>query len=143
MVSKRIGAAAAIFDDQGQILLVKHNYGPLNWELPGGGSEPGETIVETALRETLEETSLIVKPIRSTGVYFYDANDSIGFVFLCERNDNSLPIPQESEISECAYWPTDNLPHPISDFTLLRIHDAASGKMQLLPVNVPERKIFE
>ncbi|MEA2673920.1 MAG: hypothetical protein QOI92_1112, partial [Chloroflexota bacterium] len=31
-----VGAACAIFDDQGRVLLVHHTYGRLNWEIPGG-----------------------------------------------------------------------------------------------------------
>lgn len=38
---KKLGAAAAVFDDRGRVLLVKHSYGPLNWELPGGAVESG------------------------------------------------------------------------------------------------------
>lgn len=33
---KRLGAAAVIEKDQNCVLLVKHNYGKINWELPGG-----------------------------------------------------------------------------------------------------------
>ena len=36
---KKLGAAAAIFDEHEQVLLVKQSYGRLNWELPGGGEE--------------------------------------------------------------------------------------------------------
>jgi 8-oxo-dGTP pyrophosphatase MutT (NUDIX family) len=32
------------------------------WELPGGGMEPGETYVETAIRELYEETGITVSP---------------------------------------------------------------------------------
>ena len=35
---------------------------PGHWDLPGGGSEPGETPVECALRETLEELGLRMTP---------------------------------------------------------------------------------
>lgn len=34
---KNVGAAAFIVDGEGRVLLVKHTYGRLNWELPGGG----------------------------------------------------------------------------------------------------------
>src|SRR5688500_810850 len=39
MIGKKLGAAAVILDTLGRVLLVKHTYGPLNWELPGGGAE--------------------------------------------------------------------------------------------------------
>ena len=44
-------AGAVILDSQGRVLLVKHNYGPLNWEIPGGAAELDETPTETVLRE--------------------------------------------------------------------------------------------
>ncbi len=53
-----VDAAAVIFNHQKHVLLVKHNYGPMNWELPGGGAEAGESITETARREVREEISL-------------------------------------------------------------------------------------
>jgi len=33
MIGRKLGAAAVILDTQGRVLLVKHTYGPLNWEL--------------------------------------------------------------------------------------------------------------
>ena len=32
------------------------------WELPGGGGEPGETYVDTAIRELHEETGIVAVP---------------------------------------------------------------------------------
>lgn len=65
-----VGAACAIFDDRGRILLVRHTYGRLNWELPGGMAIPGEAPDETARRELLEETGMEPTLDRLTGVYF-------------------------------------------------------------------------
>jgi len=58
--SKGIVAAAVIVDADWRVLLVKHSYGRLNWEVPGGAAEPDETPMDTALREVLEETGLTV-----------------------------------------------------------------------------------
>lgn len=92
-------------------MLVKHNYGPLNWELPGGGAEANETIVETALRETREETGLQVTAQHICGIYAIEENDSLHFVFLCHRTDTAAPAAQAAEISECAYWSVEALPY--------------------------------
>jgi NUDIX domain len=60
MRNRRIGAAAVIVNDEGGVPLVKQTYGRLNWELPGGAGEAGESPDETVLREVREETGLDV-----------------------------------------------------------------------------------
>ena len=51
--SKGIAAAGVILNSHGHVLLVKHSYGPLNWELPGGAAERDESPTETSVREVL------------------------------------------------------------------------------------------
>ena len=105
MIGKKLGAAAVILDTQGRVLLVKHTYGPLNWELPGGGAEQGEDIVETALREVLEETGLHVIPHHTTGIYYDREADMLHFVFRCQSPDSTLvPRSDGEEISEFGFW---------------------------------------
>ena len=142
MVTKLLGAAAAIFNERGEVLLVRHNYGPLNWELPGGGAEASETIIETVLRETREETGLEVTAQRICGIYYIAEDDSLHFVFLCHRTSDMAPVAQASEISECAYWPLEALPRPISNWTIQRVQDAVSGLVPLLPVTIAPRTIL-
>lgn len=55
-----------------QVVLV-HRRAPVLWALPKGTPDSGETIEETALRETREETGLQVeveRPLRSIRYYF-------------------------------------------------------------------------
>jgi 8-oxo-dGTP pyrophosphatase MutT (NUDIX family) len=59
-------------DGRRQVLLV-HRRHPRLWALPKGTPDSGETIEETALRETCEETGLkveIERPLRSIRYYF-------------------------------------------------------------------------
>jgi 8-oxo-dGTP diphosphatase len=107
---RRVGAAAVLLRDDRDVLLVHHTYGRRNWELPGGASEPGEPILETALRELREETGLAARGERLTGVYYEAEGDAHHFVFLCRLDGDEDPKPTSSEISECAYWPLDALP---------------------------------
>jgi 8-oxo-dGTP diphosphatase len=138
---KKLGAAAAIFDEHGQVLLVKHSYGLLNWELPGGAVEAGEGVVEAAVREVHEETGLHVIAQHLTGVYFDIDADALHFVILCQRRDSTrVPRLDAEEITACAFWKLDELPRPISDFTVRRIEDAVSGAEQSLPVSIGPRR---
>jgi 8-oxo-dGTP pyrophosphatase MutT (NUDIX family) len=134
----RIGAACAIFDAEGRVLLVHHTYGRSNWELPGGGSEPGEAPDETAKRELLEETGLRADVERLTGVYV-ERDDGAGsmlhFVFRCTPRDGSEPVASSAEISDVLFSPLDGLPTPISDFTERRILDAGrDGPVRVIRV---------
>jgi 8-oxo-dGTP diphosphatase len=144
MRNKSIGAAAVIVNDEGGVLLVKQTYGRLNWELPGGAAEVGESPDETALREVSEETGLVVVPLHLTG-YYHDAEaDFLHFVFLCEvRDGTAMPRPDNAEVSECRYWPPGALPRPISDFTTRRIQEAVAGVRFPLPSRVGPRVWLE
>ena len=122
-----LGAACAIFDPDRRVLLVHHTYGRLNWELPGGLVEAGESPDEGALRELVEETGLVGRIVRLTGTYFeavHDFGPMLHLVFRCEIESSAVPTPTSPEISEAGWWPIDGLPRPISDFTERRIRDA-------------------
>jgi 8-oxo-dGTP diphosphatase len=146
--SKGITAAGVIVDPAGRVLLVKHSYGPLNWELPGGAAEPDESPTETAVREVREETGLRVAADRLTGVYYEvyperrgSGHEAVHFAFLCHGLEAGVrPRPSCDEITACAYWPVDALPRPLSDFTERRIHDALRGRGALLPIAIEPRR---
>lgn len=141
MSGRNLGSAAVILDDRDRVLLVHHSYGRLNWELPGGYSEPGESAVATVLREVLEETGLEVVAERTTGVYYDPRDDMHHFVFACRLADAAaLPRPDGGEIAELGYFSADALPRPISDFTLRRIADALATTPPELPVIVGPRR---
>ena len=62
------GAVVVILNDANQILLLKRpdyvSWSPLKWALPGGKLEPGETPLAAAIRETQEETTLVVTRLK-------------------------------------------------------------------------------
>jgi 8-oxo-dGTP pyrophosphatase MutT (NUDIX family) len=64
----RLGCSAAIFDEQGRILLTRRADNG-QWCLPGGAVESGESVAEACEREVWEETGLRVRVKRLVGVY--------------------------------------------------------------------------
>lgn len=141
-----LGAAAAIFDEDGRILLVRHSYGRLNWELPGGVAESGESPEQTAVREVAEETGLMVVPERVTGIYLESGHRlgaAMHFVLRCRREpDDAKPRITSDEIIDLAWVEPTTLPRPISDFTVRRIADAMANT-PLLPALIAKRTWFE
>ncbi|MGW4499496.1 NUDIX domain-containing protein [Micromonospora sp. NPDC004336] len=65
-----IVVAVSVFvrDEHGRVLLIQRTDNGL-WSLPGGGQEIGESVAETAVRETQEETGVRVDVTGMVGVY--------------------------------------------------------------------------
>ncbi len=64
----RAGGGLLILNRNGDILLERRSDNGL-WGLPGGRVEPGESLLQTALREAKEETGLTIVVTRLLGVY--------------------------------------------------------------------------
>jgi 8-oxo-dGTP pyrophosphatase MutT (NUDIX family) len=106
---------AAVFHD-GKLLLVRRVDDGL-WALPGGITDPGETLAETARRELWEEAGIDGRVTQLLGVFdsrLWRSEKRIHFyhaVFLIEAAD---PEPQPSpEVSAVAYFDELALP-PLS-----------------------------
>ena len=140
----RLGAAAVIVNRAGEVLLVQHNYARQDWTLPGGAADPRESITATARREVREETGLEVTAEYVTGIYYEADLDMLNLVFWCVTPDGRFDLrPGKREIRRCAFWPPDDLPRPISDYTILRIQDALNGGRYPLPVEVGPHRWIE
>ncbi|HEY7086920.1 MAG TPA: NUDIX domain-containing protein [Tepidisphaeraceae bacterium] len=63
------GAAAVIFDEWREKILLTRRSDNGRWCLPGGSMESGESAAETCVREVLEETGLHVEIVKLIGVY--------------------------------------------------------------------------
>ncbi|MFN7087286.1 MAG: NUDIX hydrolase [Burkholderiales bacterium] len=63
---------AAVLEQGGRFLLVEEHtdLGPM-FNQPAGHLEPGESLLEGAVRETLEETAYLFEPTALLGVYQY------------------------------------------------------------------------
>ncbi|RKN51134.1 NUDIX hydrolase [Micromonospora endolithica] len=66
-VIERRAVRVVVLDTDDRVLLL-HTRDPEHprlgtwWELPGGGMDPGETCLDTALRELREETGIVARP---------------------------------------------------------------------------------
>lgn len=70
-VNPRLVTTTLPITDDGRIVLIRRAIPPGvgTWAQPGGFLEAEETVVQGAVRETLEETGLVVEPTAIVGVY--------------------------------------------------------------------------
>ena len=115
--SPMLGADAAIIDD-GEILLIRRSDNHMR-AMPGGMVEVGETAVEAALREAVEETGLSADPVGLIGIYDSrlwggsSRHHLYYLVFLCRPREGREAVPpphQELEVLETSWFAEDSLP---------------------------------
>jgi ADP-ribose pyrophosphatase YjhB (NUDIX family) len=105
-----------VYNEQNEILLQKR--GDRNeWGFPGGAMELGESIEETAKREILEETGLIVEVEHLIGVYSKysgefpngDKAQTITCFFQCRPIEGEL-CSDGIETLDLKFFSTDQVP---------------------------------
>jgi ADP-ribose pyrophosphatase YjhB (NUDIX family) len=74
-----VGVGALIFD-RGRILMAQRGKEPLKgwWTLPGGALESGELLDHAVRREVLEETGLVIEPVRVFEIFERIIRDAVG-----------------------------------------------------------------
>jgi len=65
----RLGCSAVLFGIDRLTILLTRRTDNGQWCLPGGMIDPGESVSEGCEREFFEETGLMVRVVRLTGVY--------------------------------------------------------------------------
>lgn len=92
-------------------------HGEATWTMPGGKMEFGETFEESAVRETAEETGIVLDPSSIRVISL--ANDRVPdahFVtigFLSETSEGEPKVMEPDEITEWRWFPLEDLPSPI------------------------------
>jgi 8-oxo-dGTP diphosphatase len=97
----RVRPTGLIIRDESILLVQYEDEEGIHYNLPGGGAEPGETILEGVKRELFEETMADVEvgplvfvyecaPHKQSGDY-PDAPHSLNLVFECHLKEGSTP----------------------------------------------------
>ncbi len=109
----RVGADAAIFDDDDRVLLVRR-VDDGKWGLIVGWVDPNETPAHTVVRELSEEAGVRGHVDQLVGVFFREArtgehpHGTVSIVYLCSILGGELQ-PQLHEVHEVAWRHIDDL----------------------------------
>jgi 8-oxo-dGTP pyrophosphatase MutT (NUDIX family) len=101
-----MGVRAVVIDGESRIFLVKHSYAD-GWHLPGGGVEPGETLLEALTRELAEEGNIeILTPPALHGIFFhprYSKRDHVAVYVVRHHRQSSQPVPNHEIVAHGDY----------------------------------------
>jgi len=124
MVQNRFTATGFVFNDDGEILMIKHKK-LKKWMPPGGHVDENELPCEAALREIFEETGVSAKIISATKTSPLDDSrcrelplpmeilltnfegdglyNCINLNYICHADSSALK-PEESEVEDIGWF---------------------------------------
>jgi 8-oxo-dGTP pyrophosphatase MutT (NUDIX family) len=125
-----LGARVALFNEKGEVCLIRHGYVP-GWQFPGGGVDAGETMEAAGARELAEEAGFTPRgPMRLFAIYKNEKASRRDHVALY-RCDVADAVPgfriDGREITGCAFFAPDALPDDVTGSTRRRLAELLGG----------------
>jgi ADP-ribose pyrophosphatase YjhB (NUDIX family) len=124
-----LGVRGVVIDAEGRVFLIKHSYVP-GWHLPGGGVEPGETIVDALTRELREEGNIeLTAPAELRSLHFQSKvsrRDHVALFVVRSFVQSSPPTPGY-EIVAHGFFRVDAMPGDTTASTRARIAEVLLG----------------
>jgi 8-oxo-dGTP pyrophosphatase MutT (NUDIX family) len=117
-----------LFNGQGELLLIRNNYGDTSaFVLPGGGVGRREEPIAAAARELREETGITGARLRLLGEYESLGEGKRDRVSLFHGSSDAQPRADGVEVVEAGYLALGALPETTSAATRKRICQWVSG----------------
>ena len=99
------GISAAIIVSEGKVLMVRRRVseGELMWQFPAGQIEDGEDVQEAAVRETVEETGLVVAATKLLGKRVHPKTGRLMSYTACQPLQGEARVADEEELDAVAW----------------------------------------
>lgn len=113
--TEKPGISAAIITDSGRVLMVRRRVkeGELSWQFPAGAIEPGEAAEAAAVRETIEETGLVVTASHLIGERIHPKTQRLMSYTACKVIQGEAHVADEDELDAVAWVSLDEIPEKV------------------------------
>lgn len=133
-----VGAHLVLVRDGAVLLGKRHpdsDYAPSAWHVPAGHREPGESALACMVRETAEETGLVVEADDLALVHTVDMSNPgspfprVQLFFTADRWHGEPRVLEPDRCTEWRWWPLDALPEPLVEYTRTALTAIAAGRV--------------
>ena len=107
-------AVIRYIDDVPHVLLVRPFADRDAWGIPKGHIDEGETVIDCALRETLEEAGInavLVEPLNPVSTTYKSEHKTVRAFIAYQLNSAVVPFAADGENVDIRYFPLDALPN--------------------------------
>lgn len=132
----KVGVGVLIFNSQKQVLLGKRlgKHGTNEYSFPGGKVEVGESFIETAIRETEEETNLELKnpqiiAFSNNLLIEKYGNQWVTIYIVAENWSRELKNPEPDKCEGWRWYNLEKLPQPLFEATRLGVECYLNNKV--------------
>ena len=120
-----VTAGALIFNDRGQVLLLKHRFRTgSGWGLPGGFLEAGEQPLAALKRELREEIGMEIESAEIFTARSFKKPRQVEVLFRCRANSD--PKPRTMEVERADWFSPTSLPDGLPRDQRLLVERAAT-----------------
>jgi len=118
---------SVIFNQQGQVLLLKHRFrAGSGWGLPGGFIKRSEQPLDALRRELEEEIALKIENPQVFWARSFARPRQVEILFICETQ--AVPNPQSMEVESAVWFSADDLPTGLPQDQKLLIERAVAKR---------------
>ncbi|NMW32217.1 NUDIX domain-containing protein [Altererythrobacter sp. RZ02] len=115
------GCTVIVTNPRGEVLLLRHSYGPKGWGLLGGGLDRNEAPEAAAFRELREEIGCEATVMTRLGTMAEEISGSPHIAHVFTTMIDAVPVPDQREIVEAKFFPAHSLPEPLGVITRRRL----------------------
>lgn len=121
MKPRLAGVTVIATNHHGEVLLVRHSYGPDIWSLPGGGVGRGEEARAAARREIREELGVEIVGLEPVSELAETVSGAPHVAHIYSGTLAGEPRPDRREILEARFFAIDALPQDTGRLAIERV----------------------